>query len=176
MDLSFLSAKCLAALVRRGEIGCLELLDQFIARTERLDGRTNTVVVRDFDRARKRARTLDRRRKQGTGKKLFGVPMTVKESFDVAGLPTTWGVLEFKDTRAETNALAVDRLPAAVAVVFGKSNVPLRLITRRSLTEIADGSLRPRIFCGRRGAGLAPKTSSFSAKAVHTQSGVQLSR
>jgi amidase len=68
MDLSFLSAKRLAVLVRRGEIGCLELLDRFIARVEHLDGRTNAVVVRDFDCARKRARTLDRGRKQGTGK------------------------------------------------------------------------------------------------------------
>jgi amidase len=68
MDLSFLSAKRLAAPVRRGEIGCLELLDRFIARVERLDGRTNAVVVRDFDCAR----TLDRRRKQGTGKNCSG--------------------------------------------------------------------------------------------------------
>jgi Asp-tRNA(Asn)/Glu-tRNA(Gln) amidotransferase A subunit family amidase len=56
-------------LVRRGEIGCPELLDRFIARVERLDGRTNAVLVRDFDRAGKRARMPDRRRKQGTGKK-----------------------------------------------------------------------------------------------------------
>jgi amidase len=67
---------------------------------------------------------------------MFGVPMTVKESFDVAGLPTTWGVLEFKDTKAETSALAVDRLLAAAALVFGKSNVPLRLANWQSYNSI----------------------------------------
>src|SRR5215472_19089014 len=127
MDLSFQSAKKLAALVRRGDIGCLELLDHFIERVERLDGRTNAVVVRDFDRARKRARALDRRRKQDGKGSLFGVPMTVKESFDIAGLPTTWGIPELNDTIANKDALAVERLQAAGAVVFGKSNVPLRL-------------------------------------------------
>jgi amidase len=79
-DLSFLSPKRVTALVRRGEIGCLELLDHFIARQERLDGRTNVVVVRNFDLARKRAHTLGRRRTQGTGKKLFGVPMTAQKT------------------------------------------------------------------------------------------------
>jgi amidase len=68
MDLSFLSAQHLVALVRRGEIGGRELLDHFIAYGQRLDGRTNAVAVRDFDRARKHVRTVDRRRKRGTGK------------------------------------------------------------------------------------------------------------
>ena len=62
MDPSFLSAARLAQSVRKGEIGCLELLDHFIARVERLDGRTIAVVVRDFERARSRARALDRKR------------------------------------------------------------------------------------------------------------------
>jgi amidase len=95
--------------------------------------------------------------------------MTVKESFDVAGLPTTWGVLGFKDTKAETNALAVDRLLAAGAVVFGKSNVPLRLadwqsyhsIYRQMMPHAHRGrspgwSKRGRL--GRRGSGKAAAT------------------
>ncbi len=51
MDPTFLPATQLAALVRDGKIGALELLDHYIARTERLDPRINAVVVRDFDRA-----------------------------------------------------------------------------------------------------------------------------
>ena len=92
------------------------------------DGRINAVVVRDFERARKRARSMDRARRKGevTGK-LFGVPMTVKESFDLAGHPTTWGVPGMEKTSAPSNALAVDRLLAAGANVFGKTNVPLLL-------------------------------------------------
>ena len=58
-DPTFLPAWRLAELIRGGAMSCLELLDHYIARIERLDGRTNAVVVRDFDRARERARKLD---------------------------------------------------------------------------------------------------------------------
>jgi amidase len=58
-QLAFAPACHLAALVRQHEVGCLELLDYFIARVERLDGKLNAVVVGDFDRARARARALD---------------------------------------------------------------------------------------------------------------------
>ena len=61
-ELAFLPASRLAALVRQRRIGCLELLDHMLARVERLDGRLNAVVVRDFDRARAAARQLDRKR------------------------------------------------------------------------------------------------------------------
>ena len=133
-DIGFLPAQLLAGMIRRGKIGCLELLDHYIARIEKYDPTINAVVVRDFDRARKRARTLDRKGAQ-TGK-LHGVPMTVKESYDIAGLPTTWGVVEKRGDVAEANALAVDRLQAAGAVVFGKTNVPRMLADWQSFNEI----------------------------------------
>ncbi|WP_158742828.1 amidase [Acidisphaera sp. L21] len=124
MDLSVASASFLAAAVRNRQIGCLELLDYFLARVERLDGAVNAVVVRDFDRARDRARALDNGPITG---KLHGVPMTLKESFNVAGLPTSWGVPENHGKIATSNALAVDRLMQAGAVVFGKTNIPRML-------------------------------------------------
>lgn len=134
MDLGFASARRLAAMVRRRRIGCVELLDHFIERIERLDPKVNAVVVRDFERARRRARALDRRG-ETTGP-LHGVPITVKESFDVAGLPTSWGFPEQRDHIAEANALAVDRLTAAGAVVFGKTNVPRALADWQSFNEV----------------------------------------
>src|SRR5271167_2192653 len=79
MDPTFLSATQLAALVRSGKVGALELLDHYIDRTERLDTRINAVVVRDFERARTSARTLDAQPDKSAP--LFGVPTTVKESF-----------------------------------------------------------------------------------------------
>ncbi len=124
MDLSFAPASFLTAAIRARQIGCLELLDHFIDRVERLDGALNAVVVRDFDRARARAKVLDNGPLTGP---LHGLPMTLKESFNVAGLPTSWGVPELNGTLAESNALAVDRLLGAGAVVFGKTNVPIRL-------------------------------------------------
>ncbi len=124
MELSFAPASFLAAAVRARQIGCLELLDHYIGRVERYDGAVNAVVVRDFERARTRARALDSGTLTGP---LHGVPMTVKESFNVAGLPTSWGIPEYHGKLAEKNALAVDRLLDAGAVIFGKTNVPIRL-------------------------------------------------
>src|SRR2546428_8247211 len=128
LDVPFRSARQLAADVRKKKIGCLELLDLYLARVEKYDGALNAVVVRDFDRARTRARAADRALSKGdVWGPLHGVPMTIKESYDVAGLPTTWGVPAFKDQIAPTNALAVDRFLGAGVVLFGKMNVPLYL-------------------------------------------------
>ncbi len=134
MDPTFLPAWRLAELTTSGEIGCVELLDHYIARVERLNPRINAVVVRDLQRARERARSLDR---NGSHKgPLFGVPMTVKESFDIAGLPTTWGYADRKPHRAEADALAVQRLEQAGAVVFGKTNVPVALADWQSFNPV----------------------------------------
>ncbi len=133
-DLAFRSTKALAALVRKRKLGCVELLDHFLARIERLDGRLNAVVARDFEAARRRAKALDRL-KEPIGP-LHGVPLTVKESFDVAGLPTTWGRPEQRHAIATRDALAVQRLRAAGAVVMGKTNVPLMLADWQSYNDI----------------------------------------
>jgi amidase len=134
MDPTFLPATQLADLTRGRKIGCLELLDHYIARVERLDPALNAVVVRDFDRARTRAGALDQVTDRSAP--LFGVPMTVKESFNVQGLKTTWGVPAQRGNTASANALAVDRLLDAGAVIFGKTNVPLLLSDWQSFNEI----------------------------------------
>jgi amidase len=134
MDPTFLSATALTALTRSRDIGCLELLDHYIARVERLDPRINAVVVRDFDHARVRARQLDSQSDRSAP--LFGVPMTIKESFDVEGLPTTWGAPAYRSSKATRNALAVDRMLNAGVVLFGKTNVPLMLADYQSYNEI----------------------------------------
>jgi amidase len=137
LDIPFRSAKQLAADVRKKKIGCLELLELYLARVEKYDGALNAIVVRDFDRARTRARAADRAlaRRQAWGP-LHGVPMTIKESYDVAGLPTTWGVPAYAKNVATTNAVAVDRLLAAGVVLFGKTNVPLFLADWQSYNAI----------------------------------------
>lgn len=116
------TATTLAAQIRSGELSPLEAVESCIARIEALDGALNAVVVRDFDRARDAARALCD--EQADGRPLFGVPMTVKESFNVAGLPTTFGHLEHKDFIARRDARVVERLKAAGAVIVGKTNVP----------------------------------------------------
>lgn len=141
MDPTFLSAAALAELLRARKIGCLELLDHYIARIERLDGRLNAVVVRDFDRARARARALDAQADRAAP--LFGVPMTAKESFDVAGLPTTRGHVELKDRPAAASSISVRRLEAAGAVVFGKTNVPVDLADWQSYNPVYGATSNP---------------------------------
>ena len=101
LDVPFRSARRLAADIRRKKLGCLELLDLYLARVERYDGALNAIVVRDFERARTRARAADRALARGqVWGPLHGVPMTIKESYDVAGLPTTWGVPAFNNNVA----------------------------------------------------------------------------
>ena len=62
-----------------------------ISRIEALDPKINAVVVRDFERARAAAEDADAALARGERRPLLGLPMTVKEQFNVAGLPTTWG-------------------------------------------------------------------------------------
>jgi len=123
------------ALAKR-EISARELLDFAIARIEALDAKLNAVVVRDFDRARAAADAADTALARGERRPLLGVPMTVKEQFNVAGLPTTWGDPKFKDWRPDADALAVARLKAAGAIIIGKTNVPLRLTDWQSYNEV----------------------------------------
>jgi Asp-tRNA(Asn)/Glu-tRNA(Gln) amidotransferase A subunit family amidase len=59
---------------------------------------------------------------KGELRPLLGLPLTVKEHFNVAGLPTTWGDPKFKDWRPDFDALAVHRLKSAGAVILGKTS------------------------------------------------------
>jgi amidase len=128
------SAGALAAAIARREISCREALEFFLARIASHDGALNAVIVRDFERARERARRLDDAR--APLGPLHGVPMTVKESFDVAGLPTTYGVVDYARNVRPHSALAVERLEAAGAIVLGKTNVPRLLLDWQSFNDV----------------------------------------
>ena len=81
------------------QVSSRELVDGAISRIEALDPKINAVVVRDFDRARTAADAADAALAKGERRALLGVPMTVKEQYAVAGLPTTWGDPKNKDGR-----------------------------------------------------------------------------
>lgn len=105
-----------------------QLLEQHIARVAQHDGPINAVVVRNFEAARDRAAQADATRARGEDwGPLHGLPMTIKESFDLPGTPTCWGFPQYKDNIAQKQAVAVQRLLDAGAVVFGKTNVPVAL-------------------------------------------------
>jgi amidase len=127
-DICFRSATALAGDIRAGTVGCLETLEHFWQRVERFNPGLNAIVVNDMERARSRAREADAAIARGeTWGSLHGVPITVKESLDVVGLPTTWGVPSLKDNIPTANAVVVDRLLGQGAVLFGKTNVPTLL-------------------------------------------------
>ena len=137
MDVSFKPAVALAQSIRDRQIGCLELLDHYLERVSRFNTQLNAIIVLDADRARERARQADAALARGeVWGPLHGVPMTCKESFNVAGLPTTFGSPQLKDNIAVEDALAIQRLKAAGAVLFGKTNVPLWLSDFQSYNEV----------------------------------------
>ncbi|WP_295376050.1 amidase family protein [uncultured Pseudacidovorax sp.] len=136
-------ATACARAVAAGEATALELCDAAIAAIEAKDGALNAVVLRDFDRARDQARAADARRAKGERPALLGVPMTVKESFNIAGLPTSWGLPPFRDFRPATDAAAVQRLKAAGAVILGKTNVPAALADWQTANPIHGRTVHP---------------------------------
>jgi amidase len=141
--LSYGTATELVQELQARKLSALELTDHVIARIEKLDGKLNAVVVRDFERGRAAAKAADTALARGERKPLLGIPMVVKESFNVAGLPTTWGVPEFKDWIAPEDATMVARVKAAGALILGKTNVPFLLGDWQSHNEIYGATKNP---------------------------------
>ena len=136
-ELAFKSATELAAMICAKKISAVELLEHYLDRVERYNPELNAIIVLDVERARARAREADAALAKGeVWGPLHGVPMTIKESYNVAGLPTTNGRPEMKDNIAEADALAVGRLKDAGVVLFGKTNVPLNLADFQSYNEV----------------------------------------
>jgi len=125
---------CEALTARR--ISASELLELTIERIEALDSRINAVVVRDFERAREATRAADLALARGERRALLGIPFTVKEAINVAGLPTTWGFPEFKDFVPKEDAVVITRAKKAGAILLGKTNVPLGLGDFQSYNDI----------------------------------------
>lgn len=112
-------------LLETGKIGAVELLDLYLDRIERFNPTYNLVVALDVDRARETARDIDRQRASGEPLgPLAGLPITIKDSFEVTGMPTTCGFEHLRDHRPAEDADAVALLRQAGANIFGKTNLP----------------------------------------------------
>ena len=120
----FTSATGMLRALREKRVSAVELLDLHLDRIEKHNGRLNAIVIRDFDRAREAARAADAARAKGEDGKLLGLPLTIKDALDVAGLPNTCGVVERAQTYPEHDARLVASVRAAGAVIMGKTNVP----------------------------------------------------
>ncbi|MGY3448510.1 amidase [Bradyrhizobium sp. USDA 4353] len=133
---TFATAVETAKALAHREISSVELTQLAIDRITGHDDKINAICVRDFDRALQAARNADERLARGERGPLLGLPLTVKESFNVAGLPTTWGFPQHKGFIAAEDALTVTRVKEAGGIVLGKTNVPLGLGDWQSYNDI----------------------------------------
>jgi amidase len=124
-DLPFRSATELTRALAARELSSRELLELYLTRVDELDARVGAVVTLDAERARERADAADAALARGERwGPLHGLPITVKDCWETAGLRTTCGVESLRDHVPEANAVAVQRLLDAGAVLFGKTNTP----------------------------------------------------
>jgi amidase len=141
MNLAYASASTLARQLHDREIGALELFDLYAGRIERHNKAINAICTMDLEAGREAARAADAER--GERGPLHGLPMTVKESFDLTGFATTWGLPQMKSNVASRDALAVQRLKRAGAVIFGKTNVPTLLADWQSFNPVYGATSNP---------------------------------
>jgi amidase len=127
-DLLFQPATAVARMLSDKEISSRELTELLLSRIERVDPTLNAVVELRREAALREAAAADEATARGVrAGPLHGVPMTIKDAFNVAGLHTTWGNPAYKDHVADWDATVVRRLRRAGAVVSGKTNVHFML-------------------------------------------------
>lgn len=136
-ELAFLSAIAIAKQIREHRTSSREALDYFLARVEALDKPINSVVTVDAARARMEADAADAALARGEIRgPLHGVPMTVKDSFQTAGMRTTSGAPELSAFIPQEDAWPVARLREAGAIIFGKTNLPIYAGDMQSYNEV----------------------------------------
>src|ERR1700687_693060 len=133
---SFKTAVELSKALAARQVSAVELAQDAIGRIERHDARINAICVRDFELGLDAARAADAALARGETRPLLGIPLTVKESYHVAGLPTTWGFPAQKDFTPPEDALSILRVKAAGGVILGKTNVRVGLGDWQSYNEI----------------------------------------
>lgn len=124
-DLVRLTATEAAERVRQGSVSALDLVNACLARIEQVNPRLNAVVSMRADEARRDAERADAARAAGAPLgPLHGVPMTIKDSFDTAGLRSTYGTTGRASYVPDRDATVVARLKTAGAILLGKTNTP----------------------------------------------------
>ncbi len=170
-DLAFASAREAARAIRRRDVSSLELTELVLSRIEKYNAKVNAIVVPLFEQARARAREADNALARGrTWGPLHGVPVTVKESYDVAGVASTWGNPEFADNVPQVDATVVARLREAGAILLGKTNVPFMLSDWQSFNDVYGVTRNPwdldRTTGGSTGGGAAALAAGLSYLSV----------
>jgi amidase len=175
-ELAFAGASEAAAAIRGGEVSSVELTDLMLARIERHNPKLNAIVLHTAEQARARAAEADQARAKGEQwGPLHGVPMTIKETFAMAGLRTSAGVPAFADHVPDRDAAVVERARRAGAVILGKTNVPLMASDWQSYNEIYGRTNNPwdleRTPGGSTGGGAAAVAAGLSYLSIGSDIG-----
>src|SRR5215510_770635 len=159
-----LPATELAQRIARRELSSVEVVDAHLARIDAVNPALNALVRVLADEARAAAVVADRRLASGeTIGPLHGVPFTVKENIDMAGLPTTWGVPALANAVVTVDAPVVERMRAAGAIAIGRTNLPdmgLRMHTDSSLHGLTRNPWHPERTAGGSSGGEAAALAS----------------
>jgi amidase len=133
----FKSALEQGRMLRKRKISASELLHECLLQYQLHNPNINAVIHTQIERAKTAANAADKRLAKGKAvSAIDGVPMTIKETFDWQGTPSTWGDPVFKNNIATQDAATVQRMTAAGAVLYGKTNVPLHLADWQSFNAI----------------------------------------
>jgi amidase len=159
-------------------ISARELLGASVVRTDQLNPRLNAVVSRDLDRAYASARIIDERRARGESLGLLGgLPMTVKDTFDVEGLPASAGIKALRDRTVE-DAAVVARVRSADAIVWGKTNTPVYAADWQTYNSLYGNTSNPwdltRTPGGSSGGSAAAVAAGITALEIGTDIGGSL--
>ena len=136
-NLAFKSATELVKLIRDKQMSSAELLEMYIERMQRLNPGINAIVATDLDNARQRAKKADEALAGGeVWGPLHGLPITIKDSYEVVGMPCTSGSPDLRNYQPTRNAFVVQKLIDAGAIVFGKTNLPLFAMDVQSYNDV----------------------------------------
>jgi amidase len=154
----------LARMIRTGEVSSREVLEAHLVRVDKVNGQLNAIVRLLADEALVAADVADRAVADGRDLgQLHGVPCTVKENIDVAGTPTTQGVLALSEAVASVDAPTVARMRAAGAIPYARTNLPdlgLRIHTHSSLHGLTRNPWNPHVTAGGSSGGEAAALAS----------------
>jgi fatty acid amide hydrolase len=128
-ELQDLSAREIAGLIAARDLSSAEVVEHFITRLNAVNGKLNAVTVDLFESARKAAAHVDKALSRGEKlPPLAGLPVTIKECFDLAGTASTFGLVSRRDAIESKDDPYVAALRAAGAIPIAKTNLPQLMI------------------------------------------------
>ncbi len=171
-DFVFASAVDVADAIRHGEISSHELTELMFKRIDSINPRINALVALMREEALARALEADAARKKGKFfGPLHGVPVTIKDAFEVKGVRTTAGNPAFKDHIPTRDSAVVERLRGAGAILLGMTNVPFMLGDHQSYNDIYGQTNNPWDFSRTPGGSTGGGAAALAAGIGYIASG-----